>query len=102
MADYKSRGLSRCPFCAKQFDIGVKVPLILTNCGHTICTECAEVLFRKQSIKCPVCRKLIKHLSKVSDLPMNFNIIHECVMRNTNLSKIDFSLEDPFENMHHC
>eukprot|EP00940_MAST-03C_sp_MAST-3C-sp2_P001588 g1588.t1 len=42
--------LTECPICMDIF----KDPILLNNCGHSICRECAMALPRK---RCPTCRK---------------------------------------------
>ncbi|EFO96954.1 hypothetical protein CRE_19484 [Caenorhabditis remanei] len=49
---------------------------ILTQCGHTVCEECARKLLGHQgNITCPVCREETRVDWKVENLPMNFAVI---------------------------
>jgi len=97
--DYKSRGLSFCQFCGFDYDIGLRIPKILTNCGHTFCTMCIDELHRKDRIKCPICRKVIKDVKDTENIPMNYSILYECVLRNKDLARLDLNSDaDVLEN----
>lgn len=90
----------RCPFCAQLYDIGPRVPKIMINCGHTLCTSCIQQINRGSSVKCPVCRKKIKDIQDAANtLPMNFDILYEVVMRNESLRSIKFEKPKPFKNL---
>ena len=45
---------TKCPSCNEQYDEELRIPRILLNCGHTICSQCIST-FEKSSIplKCP-------------------------------------------------
>lgn len=50
-----------CPICFEIF----KEPLILRNCGHSVCSQCVDSLIkastsRRRTLVCPVCRTASK------------------------------------------
>ncbi|OQW76815.1 MAG: hypothetical protein BVN35_06030 [Proteobacteria bacterium ST_bin11] len=53
--------LVECPSCSLPYDGNVRRPLILTDCGHTICAECTSKLQKTPEseivfVECPVCQ----------------------------------------------
>lgn len=48
--------LVNCPICFEIFE----EPLILSNCAHTVCSQCVNNLIRtstsRRTLVCPVCR----------------------------------------------
>ena len=95
--DYASRGLDICQFCGCKYNVGERIPRILVNCGHTFCTHCLSKLFRKNRVRCPLCKKLIKNLETVERLPLNINILYEVVENDPILAKVNFEFEDEEE-----
>lgn len=83
--DYKGRRLDYCGVCCLTFNVGDRIPRILVNCGHTYCTSCLTKYYRKNRIRCPYCRKLVKNLESVEQLPLNINIFYEVVLNNDKL-----------------
>ena len=78
--DYSSRKLDICGVCRHKFNVGDKIPRILVNCGHTFCTSCLlKYHHGKDHIRCPSCKKLVKHLDNVETLPLNLSIFGEIV-----------------------
>ena len=72
-----------CPLCMELYcddEAGLRVPRILTNCGHTVCHGCiANMLTRvlaegnAKPYKCPTCSKVTKVArGKAGSLPRNF------------------------------
>ena len=72
-----------CPLCMELFcddEPGLRVPRILTSCGHTVCHGCiANMLTRvlaegnAKPYKCPTCSKVTKvSKGKAGSLPRNF------------------------------
>ena len=60
--------------------MGDRIPRILVNCGHTFCTSCLlKYHHNKDHIRCPSCKKLVKHLDNVETLPLNLSIFGEIV-----------------------
>ena len=86
--DYKSRRLDICGVCKQTYNVGDKIPRILVNCGHTFCTSCFTKYYRKNRIRCPFCKKLVKNLESVEQLPLNICIFSECVENNKDLLEI--------------
>lgn len=77
--DYTSRRLNFCGVCKLIYNVGDRIPRILVNCGHTYCTNCLSKYYRKCRIRCPFCKKLVKNLESVEQLPLNINIFNEVV-----------------------
>jgi hypothetical protein len=77
--DYTSRRLNFCGVCKLTYNVGDRIPRILVNCGHTYCTNCLSKYYRKCRIRCPFCKKLVKNLESVEQLPLNINIFNEVV-----------------------
>ncbi|KAF1763080.1 hypothetical protein GCK72_011345 [Caenorhabditis remanei] len=64
-----------CPICTEEYSDTV-IPRILTQCGHTVCEECARKLLGHQgNITCPVCREETNVDGRVENLPKNFAVI---------------------------
>jgi len=93
--DYKTRRLDFCGVCKLKYNVGERIPRILVNCGHTYCTSCLTKYYRKARIRCPFCKKLVKHLESVEQLPLNINIFSECVQNDPALLEM---MEDKSEN----
>jgi len=81
--EYCSRKLDICGICNLKYNIGDRIPRILINCGHTYCTSCLSKYYRKQRIRCPCCKKLVKNLESVEQLPLNITIFGELVQNDS-------------------
>ena len=78
--DYCRRNLDICAVCKNKYNVGDRIPRILVNCGHTFCTSCLiKYHHGKDHIRCPSCKKLVKHLDNVETLPLNLSIFGEIV-----------------------
>ena len=78
--DYARRSLDICAVCKNKYNVGDRIPRILVNCGHTFCTSCLlKYHHGKNHIRCPSCKKLVKHLDNVETLPLNLSIFGEIV-----------------------
>ncbi|EGT50044.1 hypothetical protein CAEBREN_06141 [Caenorhabditis brenneri] len=66
-----------CRICFQEFNY-LREPLILKECGHTVCACCAEMLYRNPKtyyLLCPFCRE-VTVLADLDDfLPKNYTII---------------------------
>ena len=94
---YHDRKLDICGVCQKQYNVGDRIPRILVNCGHTYCTSCLTNYYRNQRIRCPFCKKLVKHLDNVETLPLNIPIFSEIVRNDEKISTyIDPNSKDSF------
>ena len=71
--------LEKCPLCNSLYDLSLKAPRILVNCGHTLCTECLYMFFKDLKIKCPMCSKYVKRLRAIEVLPLNHTIYHSLI-----------------------
>lgn len=83
--DYETRKLNICGVCKLMYNVGDRIPRILVNCGHTWCTNCLTKYYRKSRIRCPNCKKLVKNLDNVEQLPLNISIFSEVVQKDQNL-----------------
>lgn len=86
--DYISRQLDICGVCRQKYNVGDRIPRILVNCGHTYCTSCLSKYYRKNRIRCPFCRKLVKNLESVEQLPLNISMFSEAVQDDADLLDI--------------
>lgn len=100
--DYENRGLDTCQMCLKKYNVGERIPRILVNCGHTFCTNCLSKVFKRNRVRCPLCRKLLKSLENVERLPLNINILYEIVDKDPILSKVNFDNEDDDQDEKLC
>lgn len=85
LQSYAKRKLDTCGVCKLNYNVGERIPRILINCGHTFCTSCLTKYYRKNRIRCPFCKKLVKHLDSVEQLPLNINLFSESVVNNVEL-----------------
>jgi uncharacterized protein YbaR (Trm112 family) len=85
LASYALRKLDVCGVCKQKYNVGERIPRILVNCGHTYCTSCLTKYYRKNRIRCPFCKKLVKHLDSVEQLPLNINLFSESVVNSKEL-----------------
>lgn len=66
-----------CPVC---LDI-LKEPRILTNCGHSLCTNCIILLISKKDyndnivVECPICLKNTEIENDISFLKINYSLL---------------------------
>lgn len=64
-----------CPSCLEAFDLERRLPRVLVQCGHTLCTSCLEPTYRNGCIRCPICFKVLGgDISWVSKLPVHSQI----------------------------
>jgi hypothetical protein len=89
--DYANRKLNFCGVCKLIYNVGDRIPRILVNCGHTWCTNCLSKYYRKNRIRCPNCKKMVKNLENVEQLPLNINIFSEIIYNDPDL----FDMIDP-------
>ena len=87
---YSARKLDICQICGNKFNVGERIPRILVNCGHTLCTKCLSSIHKHGKIRCTICGKLMKGLENAERLPLNLNILHEIVESDPLLAEIDF------------
>ena len=85
-SSYHERKLDICGVCRKKYNVGDRIPRILVNCGHTYCTSCLSNYYRKNRIRCPFCKKLVKHLDSVETLPLNIPLFSEIVKNDPKIS----------------
>lgn len=68
-----------CKVCMDKYNDSDKKPLFL-NCGHTFCTRCLRLIYKRQALRCPLDKKEFKYESFVS-IPTNFSVLN-CLHSN--------------------
>ena len=67
---------TKCPLCKQIYDEDVRIPRILLNCGHTICSSCISNCLNTSSIlKCPEDQTEYPDISSLSSFPINKALI---------------------------
>jgi hypothetical protein len=60
-----------CPICLQLYSS----PRVLTNCGHSLCTSCIDVLSTTPSmVECPLC-ETATYYARVEDMQLNFALL---------------------------
>ena len=63
---------TKCPSCKQLYNEDIRVPRILLNCGHTICSNCISSSINSPSIlKCPEDLTEYPNISSLSSFPIN-------------------------------
>lgn len=71
-----------CEICLEEFNKSAQKPMVLTNCGHSVCLKClVQLKFTQNSRVCPQCR------SEIVDSKPNFSLIK--LLANKNESNDD-------------
>jgi RING-type zinc-finger len=63
-----------CPSCLEPYDLEKKLPRVLVQCGHTLCTSCLEPTYRNKTVRCPICFKVLNDIAWASKLPLNSQV----------------------------
>lgn len=95
---YAARKLDICQICGNHFNVGERIPRILVNCGHTLCTKCLTSIHKGGKVRCPICNKLMKNLETIERLPLNINILNEIVESDPLLSEITLAENEEDED----
>ena len=62
----------KCPLCKQLYNEDIRIPRILLNCGHSICTNCISNSIKASSIlKCPEDSTEYPNITSVSSFPIN-------------------------------
>ena len=73
--DNNSYDETKCPLCKNQYDEETRIPRILLNCGHSICSLCISKFNETQtSLKCPEDNTEYQNIS-LSSFPINKALI---------------------------
>jgi len=65
-----------CPICLLKYNQKDNLPKILSSCGHTLCSSCLNQMLSKNSLNCPLDRKIFDHPVKSADeLPTNLFVL---------------------------
>ena len=63
---------TKCPSCKQLYNEDIRVPRILLNCGHTICSNCISRSINSPTIlKCPEDLTEYPNISSLSSFPIN-------------------------------
>lgn len=63
-----------CSKCHSSYCASNHTPLILVNCGHSICESCASTLFKSNAIICPECF-ITSSVKSPKELPKNMALL---------------------------
>ena len=67
-----------CPQCNLEFNSTTIIPLILPECGDTLCSSCITKTLPKGSVICPEGRKINHNITDIATLSMNIPLLHSC------------------------
>jgi len=76
-----------CPKCMTQFNSTSQIPLLLPQCGHSLCQNCISQIFSNNSIQCALCQKITNNISDISVLPKNLALLQ--VQKNQIVTPIE-------------
>lgn len=62
-----------CPICYQEYDLEQRIPMILVDCGHTICQYCLKHLIESNDLKCPLDKKAFRK-KEINAFPSNFSL----------------------------
>jgi len=63
-----------CPVCFAGYCRPKRVPILLPECGHTLCLHCVKRIYRENAlVKCPVCR--VEYYDALGSFPINVAIL---------------------------
>ena len=67
---------TKCPLCKQLYNEDNRIPHILLNCGHTICSDCiSNCINSSKIIKCPEDSTEYQNISSISSFPINKALI---------------------------
>ena len=70
-----------CPVCFVGYNQARRVPILLPECGHTLCLHCIKNIYRENAlVKCPVCRA--EYYDALSSFPTNVAVLELAEGRN--------------------
>ena len=66
-----------CPICLKLYDSSFRIPLILPNCCHSMCSECIKKIITKNnnSLICPIDKISYKEIKSIDKLKINKRLL---------------------------
>lgn len=74
MTPSKTHSIAICPVCFYNYHNTRHPPLLLPNCGHTVCKPCLKDIKEKSNkIACPICRAPSK--LELKSLPINYALL---------------------------
>ena len=85
-----------CKFCNKKYNLFLKKPRMIFQCGHSICNICLETSLKnkKSFIICSEDKKKINLEKKtIESFPENFAILKMLKKNETNLSQKNFNIK---------
>jgi hypothetical protein len=73
---------TNCTLCTKVYNLFENTPRILVQCGHTLCSECLAIFFKDNSIRCPLCLKLVTGVTSIEKVPVNHVIFSALTLKS--------------------
>lgn len=87
----KTHSIAVCPVCFYNFHNTRHLPLLLPNCGHTICKPCLkDIKHKSDKFCCPICRTGAR--VEIKSLPVNYALL-ELTERKVNTKCFTHELE---------
>ncbi|CAD8113468.1 unnamed protein product [Paramecium sonneborni] len=84
-----------CPQCHNIFNEFVNIPLMLPDCGHTICQKCIQYMLSNadgQQISCPEDNILAKGKTNISEFPKNCQLMKMIVKQRPSIEQPEYQL----------
>ena len=90
---------TKCPLCKQFYNEDNRIPRILLNCGHTICSDCIlNSINSSKMLKCPEDSTEYQNISSQSLFPINkalIKLIHKISENKKNLNNIISNFPNP-------
>ena len=66
-----------CDRCDEPFDEELRVPTILPDCAHTLCSSCIKEIIEEKTLEkvCPICGVTIDDLHQAEDFKINLKLL---------------------------
>lgn len=99
---------TKCPLCKQTYDENARIPRILLNCGHTICSNCISNFLNTSSIlKCPEDQTEYPNILSLSSFPINkalIKLLHKIsdnkkIKNDFNTNNLNINLANNFQNV---
>ncbi|CAD8190676.1 unnamed protein product [Paramecium pentaurelia] len=84
-----------CPQCHNIFNEFDNTPLMLPDCGHTICQQCIQYMLSNadgQQISCPEDNILAKGKTNISEFPKNCQLMKMIVKQRPSIEQPEYQL----------
>jgi RING-type zinc-finger/B-box zinc finger len=81
MTPSKTQSIAICPVCFYNFHNTRHAPLLLPNCGHTVCKPCLkDIRDKSDKFCCPICRAGTR--IDIKSLPINYALLELTEKKN--------------------